>query len=106
MSQVSKFFRNQAQSKLNSLKQEASVLVQGAMSSEDKPRFIEDLKKEWRLHLSGTSFNIEKQADLAEKRIRSSQFAFLFKQVGITREDLVKALTEIKEETNETKNKK
>jgi len=81
---------------LTDLQKKARGILRSSISERDKDFFLLELRKEWELSLKGTDFNIEKQADLAEKRIKKSGLKFLFDQAGITREDLIRTLEGIK----------
>jgi len=87
---------------LSELQNKAKGVLKGSISEKDKDYFLGELRKEWELHLPGTNFNVEKQADLAEKRIKRSGLKFMFDQAGITREDLIRTLESIKNVGNKS----
>lgn len=82
--------------KFKEKQKEATKFLGDMAGSVDKEYFLNQLREEWKGNLAGTNFNIEKQADKALKNIKMSGMKFVFDRVGITREDLIKVLEEIK----------
>lgn len=82
--------------KFKEKQKEAAKFLGDLAGSVDKEYFLNQLREEWKANLTGTNFNIEKQADKALKNIRMSGMKFVFDKVGIVRDDLIKILEEIK----------
>jgi hypothetical protein len=82
--------------KFKEKQKEATKFLGDMAGSVDKEYFLNQLKEEWKGNLLGTNFNVEKQADKSLKSIKMSGMKFVFDRVGITREDLIKVLEEIK----------
>lgn len=89
--------------KFKEKQREASKFLGDLAGSVDREYFLNQLREEWKANLSGTNFNIEKQADKSLKSIKMSGMKFVFDKVGITREDLIKILTEIKSAGSKSK---
>ena len=84
--------------KFKEKQKEATKFLGDMAGSVDKEYFLNQLREEWKGNLAGTNFNAEKQADKSLKNIKMSGMKFVFDRVGITREDLIKVLEEIKKE--------
>lgn len=84
--------------KFKEKQREATKFLGDMAGSVDKEYFLNQLREEWKGNLAGTNFNTEKQADRSLKNIKMSGMKFVFDKVGITREDLIKVLEEIKKE--------
>lgn len=84
--------------KFKEKQREATKFLGDMAGSVDKEYFLNQLREEWKGNLAGTNFNAEKQADRSLKNIKMSGMKFVFDKVGITREDLIKVLEEIKKE--------
>ena len=84
--------------KFKEKQKEATKFLGDMAGSVDKEYFLNQLREEWKGNLAGTNFNPEKQADKSLKNIKMSGMKFVFDKVGITREDLIKVLEEIKKE--------
>jgi hypothetical protein len=82
--------------KFKEKQKEATKFLGDMAGSVDKEYFLNQLREEWKGNLLGTNFNVEKQADKSLKSIKMSGMKFVFDRVGITREDLIKVLEEIK----------
>lgn len=82
--------------KFKEKQKEATKFLGDMAGSVDKEYFLNQLREEWKGNLSGTPFNVEKQADKALKNIKMSGMKFVFDKVGITRDDLIKVLEGIK----------
>ena len=82
--------------KFKEKQKEATKFLGDMAGSVDKEYFLNQLREEWKGNLAGTNFNAEKQADKSLKNIKMSGMKFVFDRVGITREDLIKVLEEIK----------